>query len=97
LEGYRDQREVKQIQIMPGDMTIKSSLLGEILEKLAGLRMNITIRLDDDREEGDPVCSALIFQQVTMARKRDINDTDDDEEGLVDYSGDSDVIVLLPT
>jgi len=48
LEGYRDEREVKQIQIMPGDMTIKSSLLGEILE-------NITIRLDDDREEGDPV------------------------------------------
>jgi len=59
LEGYRDEREVKQIQIMPGDMTIKSSLLGEILEKLTSLRMNITIRLDDDREKGDPVCSAL--------------------------------------
>jgi hypothetical protein len=42
-------------------MTIKSSLLGEILEKLASLRMNITIRLDDDREEGDPVCSACIL------------------------------------
>jgi len=25
-----------------------------------------------------------------MARKRDINDIDDDEDGLVDYSGDSD-------
>jgi hypothetical protein len=25
-----------------------------------------------------------------MARKRDINDIDEDEEGLVDYSGDSD-------
>jgi hypothetical protein len=48
LEGYRDEREIKQIQIMPGDMTIKSSLLGEILEKLASLRMNITIRLDDN-------------------------------------------------
>jgi hypothetical protein len=46
---------------MPGDMTIKSSLLGEILEELACLRMNITIRLDDDREEGDPVCSAYIL------------------------------------
>ncbi len=32
LEGYRDEREVKQIQIMPGDMTIKSSLLGDILK-----------------------------------------------------------------
>ena len=41
-------------------MMIKSSLLGEIL-KLASLRMNITIRLDDDREEGDPVCSAYIM------------------------------------
>jgi len=45
LEGYRDEREVKQIQIMPGDMTIKSS---QILERLASLRMNITIRLDND-------------------------------------------------
>jgi hypothetical protein len=53
LEGYRDEREVKQMQIMSGDMTIKSSLLGEILEKLACLRMNITIRLDDYMEEGD--------------------------------------------
>jgi hypothetical protein len=43
---------------MPGDMTIKSSLLGESLEKMASLRMNITIRLDDDMKEGDPVCSA---------------------------------------
>ena len=50
LEGYRDEREVKQIQTMPGNMTIKSSLLGAILEKLASLKMNITIRLDDDRE-----------------------------------------------
>ncbi len=25
-----------------------------------------------------------------MARRRDINDIDDDKEGLVDYSGDSD-------
>jgi hypothetical protein len=33
---------------MPGDMTIKSSLLVKILEKLASLRMNITIRLDND-------------------------------------------------
>ena len=61
MEGYRDEREIKQIQIMPGDMTIKSSLLGEILEELACLRMNITIRLDDDRKEGDPVCSAYIL------------------------------------
>ena len=59
MEGYRDEREVKQIQIMPGDMTIESILLGEILEKLA--RMNITIRPDDDREEEDPVCSAVKF------------------------------------
>jgi hypothetical protein len=44
---------------MPGDMTIKSILLGEILEKLA--RMNITIRPDDDREEEDPVCSEVKF------------------------------------
>ena len=36
--------EIKQIKIMPGYMTLKSSLLGEILEKLASLRMNITIR-----------------------------------------------------
>jgi hypothetical protein len=41
-------------------MTIKNSLLGEILDKLASLRMNITIRLDADREKGDPVCSAYI-------------------------------------
>ena len=41
MEGYRDEREIKQIQIMPGDMTIKSSLLGEILEKLASLRINM--------------------------------------------------------
>jgi len=61
LEGYRDEREIKQILIMPGDMTIKSSLLGEILKKLASLRMNIAIRLDDDRKEGDPVCSAYIL------------------------------------
>jgi hypothetical protein len=67
LEGYRDEREVKQIQIMPGDMTIKSSLLGEILEKLACLRMNITIRLDDDREEGDPVGSAYILIFIDFA------------------------------
>jgi hypothetical protein len=67
LEGYRDEREVKQIQIMPGDMTIKSSLLGEILEKLASLRMNVTIRLDDDREEGDPVCSAYILIFIDFA------------------------------
>jgi hypothetical protein len=33
---------------MPGDMTIKSSLLVKILEKLASLRMNITIRVDND-------------------------------------------------
>jgi hypothetical protein len=46
---------------MPGDMTIKSSLLGEILEKLASFRMNIIICLDDYREEGDPVCSAYIL------------------------------------
>ena len=43
-----------------------------------------------------------------MARRRDINDIDDDEEGqIVDYSGDSDIgdkpteissnVVLLPT
>ena len=52
---------------MPGDMTIKNSLLGEILEKLASLRMNITIRLDDDREEGDPVCSAYILIFIDFA------------------------------
>ena len=52
---------------MPGDMTIKSSLLGEILEKLASLRMNITIRLDDDREEGDPVGSAYILIFIDFA------------------------------
>jgi hypothetical protein len=40
---------------MPGNMTIKSSLLGEILEKLASLSMNITIIIDDDRDEGNPV------------------------------------------
>ena len=40
LEGYRDEWEVKEIQIMPGDMTIKSSLLGKILEKFASLMMN---------------------------------------------------------
>jgi len=61
LEGYRDEREIKPIQIMPGDMTIKSCLLGEILEKLASFRMNITIRFDDERKEGDPVCSAYIL------------------------------------
>ena len=27
---------------------------------------------------------------MTMTLKRDINDIDDDEEGMVDYSGDSD-------
>jgi hypothetical protein len=27
---------------------------------------------------------------MTMARKRVMNDIDDDEDGLVDYSGDSD-------
>jgi len=27
---------------------------------------------------------------MTMTRKRDINDIDDDEEGMVDYSGNSD-------
>ena len=67
MEGYRDEREIKQIQIMPGDMTIKSSLLGEILEKLASLRINITIRLDDDREEGGPVCSADILTFIDFA------------------------------
>jgi hypothetical protein len=41
LKGYRDEREIKKIQIMPGDMTIKSSLFGEILEKLSSLRMII--------------------------------------------------------
>ncbi len=51
---------------MPGDMTIKSSLLGEILEKLACLRMNITIRLDDDREEGDPVCSTSCWYMLLL-------------------------------
>ena len=60
-------REIKQIQIMPGDMSKKGSLLGEILEKLASLRMNITIRLDDDREEGDPVCSADILTFIDFA------------------------------
>jgi hypothetical protein len=43
---WSDEREIKKIQIMPGYMTIKSSLLGEILEKLSSLRMNKTIRLD---------------------------------------------------
>ena len=65
MEG--DEREIKLIHIMPGDMTIKSSFLGEILEKLASLRMKIIIRLDDDRKEGDPVCSACILMCIDSA------------------------------
>jgi len=42
-------------------------LLGEILEKLASMRMNITIRLDGDREEGDPVCSTYILIFIDFA------------------------------
>ncbi len=63
MEGYRDEREVKQIQIMPGDMTIKSSLLGEILEKLACLRMNIYILFPGLIFFSGPKYRRLIFQQ----------------------------------
>ena len=41
-------------------MAIKSSLLGKILEELASLRTNITIRLDNDRlKEDDDECQHL--------------------------------------
>jgi len=39
----------------------------EILEKLASLRMNITVRLDNDRKEGDPVSGAYILVFIDFA------------------------------
>ena len=54
-------------------MTIKSSLLGEIFEKLLSLRMNITIRLDDDREEGDLIGSAFELRSSLLTYEYEEN------------------------